>query len=179
MGGTIKVVEIALPRPPSVNRLWRMGNGRMFKSAEYTAWIAKCFQSIQGAKVPSVLGKYKLMIRVARPDKRRRDIDNYIKAVSDFLQSAKIIQDDSLCEAVYCKWVEGGPEMLINVYPVRGHHELSGRPEKPLQRSSQKNEDGGIPAQSPREQLAAAYAAARRRGIKGAGKASGLGEPSD
>lgn len=158
------MVEIIIPRPPSVNRLWRMGNGRMYRSAEYVQWLNACVALVKSAKYPAILGKYKLMIRVARPDKRRRDIDNLIKAASDFLQHAGIVQDDCLCEAVHCKWVESGPEVVINVYPVGRYHELSRGIKEPLQSGPEEIAPERNRKRSPREELAAAYAAVRNKG---------------
>lgn len=99
-------VEIILPRATSTNRLWRIGNGRMFKSAEYSAWLTECLLVIRRQRPPSVIGRYRMFIRVLRPDKRRRDIDNYIKSTSDLLQKAGVIQDDYLCESVTCEWAD-------------------------------------------------------------------------
>jgi Holliday junction resolvase RusA-like endonuclease len=164
MGGPDKMVEIVIARPPSVNRLWRMGKGRMYRSVEYISWLSKCMVIAKEQNIPTVLGKYKIMVRILRPDKRRRDLDNIsTKAIQDFLQHAGIIQDDCLCEALYCKWVETGPEVRINIYPVRGDHELPRRTKDPVQRSPQA--DGAVrnTGASPREKLAAAYAEARTR----------------
>lgn len=157
------MVEIVIPRPPSVNRLWRMGNGRMYRSAEYVGWLNKCMVLAKEKRFPAILGKYKLMIRVARPDKRRRDIDNIVKAASDFLQHAGIVQDDCLCEALYCKWVQDGPEVTINIYSIGTSDVISGRAKRALQGGAQAHGTGGNP-RSPREQLAAAYTEARARG---------------
>lgn len=157
------MVEIVIPRPPSVNRLWRMGNGRMYRSAEYVGWLNKCMVLAKEKKFPSILGKYKLMIRVARPDKRRRDIDNIVKAASDFLQHAGIVQDDCLCETLYCKWVESGPEVTINIYPVGAGNVISGRAKRTVQTGAEKHGKERDP-RSPRDQLAAAYTEARARG---------------
>jgi hypothetical protein len=121
---------------------------------------------VKEKKVPQVLGKYKIMIRVLRPDKRRRDIDNLSKAACDFLQYAKIIEDDCLCEAIYCKWVISGPEFRINLYPVRGNNELPRRPKKALQGSQKADAETRNPGASPRDVLAAAYVEARSRNPK-------------
>jgi Holliday junction resolvase RusA-like endonuclease len=63
----------------------------------------------------SIKGKYDLLIEAVRPDKRRRDIGNLEKAVSDILQAAKIIEDDYLCQDLHMRWVKTGPECLITV----------------------------------------------------------------
>lgn len=149
------MVEIVLLRPPSVNRLWRIGNGRMFRSSEYMDWIKQCMIMVREAGVPAIKGKYKIMLRVARPDKRRRDIDNFAKAVQDFLQRAGIIEDDCLCEAIYCKWVSEGPPIRINIYPVRGSNELPREPKRALQSRSQADV---AECNKPTETPAAAYA---------------------
>lgn len=60
-----------------------------------------------------ILGPYKLVIIAVKPDKRRRDIDNLVKAVSDVLQDTGLIEDDCLCQEVTAKWAKEGPEMLI------------------------------------------------------------------
>jgi crossover junction endodeoxyribonuclease RusA len=108
-------VEIILPRAPSTNRLWRIGKGKMFKSAEYTAWLQECFLLIRQQRIPLTKGRYKMIIRVFRPDKRRRDIDNYIKSTSDLLQQAGVIENDNLCESVTCEWTDEDVPWSMNV----------------------------------------------------------------
>lgn len=127
----------------------------MFRSREYMGWMNECMIMVKEAGVPAIKGKYKIMIRVARPDKRRRDIDNLSKAASDFLQHAGIIEDDCLCEAIYCKWVSDGPPIRINIYPVRGSNELSDGTAKPLQSRARENTGGGV---GKRETPAQTYA---------------------
>lgn len=129
------MVEIVLPRPPSINRLWRIGKGRMFKSQEYNAWLDECELIVRRMKLPKITGHYKIMVRALRPDKRRRDIDNIgSKAIQDLLQRAGVIEDDCLCDAVYCRWVTSGPPVRINIYPVPGeNHVIRGRTKGSLQ----------------------------------------------
>ncbi len=59
------------------------------------------------------LGAYKLTILAIRPDKRKRDLGNLEKAVSDILVSQNIIEDDSFCEWLEVKWVESGPSCKV------------------------------------------------------------------
>lgn len=111
-------VDIILPRTPSINRLWRIGRGRMFRSAEYESWLQACTLLIRQQRIPKVSGKYELLIRVTRPDKRRRDVDNPIKALNDLLQRAGVVEDDCLCEKVTCEWVPSGPPTCVTVTPL-------------------------------------------------------------
>ena len=90
----------------------------MYKSKVYETWINFCHLLITRQKITPVLGIYKLTIEAVRPDKRRRDIDNLIKAVSDVLQATGLIEDDSLCQEVTAKWVKNGPEMLVIVEKI-------------------------------------------------------------
>lgn len=165
------MVEIILPRPPSINRLWRIGRGRMFRSAEYMAWLDRCEVIIKEAEIPAIKGKYKIMIRVARPDKRRRDIDNLAKAVQDFLQKSGVIEDDCLCEAIYCKWVDSGPEMRVNLYPTGGSNDLSRATKRTLQGSPQAvNAKCNTGAETPAAAYARLYREARGRVGNGRGR---------
>ena len=41
---------------------------------------------------------------VERPDKRKRDLDNLLKAVLDALQAAGTIQNDSDCQWIVARW---------------------------------------------------------------------------
>ena len=85
----------------------------MYKAPEYVAWIVQCEQIIQKSKPIPILGHYRLVINVKRPDKRRRDIDNLIKAVSDILEGAGLIEGDHLCQEVTARWVTFGPAMEV------------------------------------------------------------------
>ena len=93
----------------------------MYRSPEYTSWRTHALWAIkaqvQGQKIK---GKYTLLIEAVRPDKRRRDIGNLEKAISDILQAAEVIEDDCLCEDLHLRWVPDGPECLVilDVYKI-------------------------------------------------------------
>jgi Holliday junction resolvase RusA-like endonuclease len=96
-----------------------MGRGKnMYKSKVYEDWISVCRVLIYKGKHIPIMGHYQLTIEAVRPDKRRRDIDNLIKAVSDVLQDTGLIEDDSLCQEVTAKWVKEGPEMRVIVEKI-------------------------------------------------------------
>lgn len=100
------MIKIVLAFPPSANRLWRTtSTGKMHNSPEYVAWRKTAVQNaVLQAGRRKISGPYKLTLEVVRPDKRRRDIDNLIKSVSDCLVQAGII-DDSQCEWIEARWV--------------------------------------------------------------------------
>ena len=114
------MIKIVLPFPPSVNRLWRATKGgKVYRSPQYVAWRKLAMWQLAGqVKGKKVTSAYKLTILAVRPDKRRRDLGNLEKAVSDILVSQNIIEDDCLCEWMEIRWVEDGPECQIIIEPI-------------------------------------------------------------
>ena len=108
-------IKIILPFPPSVNRLWRTTKtGGMYSSKNYMEWKKLAEWAVAGqVKGKKITGEYTLEIVAVKPDKRRRDLGNLEKAVSDLLQKVKVIEDDYLCQDIHLRWAESGPECLI------------------------------------------------------------------
>jgi Holliday junction resolvase RusA-like endonuclease len=94
-------IEIALdlPTPPSVNRLWRSGRGRVFRSKTYLSWIQAADAELMARRqMPKkrIEGPFEAHITLSR--KVRGDLDNRVKGLLDFLQSREIIRNDSDCK---------------------------------------------------------------------------------
>lgn len=94
-------VMIALPWPPSVNRIWRHvvsgGTGRTIMSKEGREYRARVAAELSGAfrgRPPRFTGPVGVMIRAYPPDERRRDLDNVLKAALDALSAAGVWDDD-------------------------------------------------------------------------------------
>lgn len=106
------------------------------------AWLDECVAMIGRQEVTPVKGKYKMVVCVRRPDKRRRDLDNVAtKALNDLLQKAGVIEDDCLCQMLLCAWVDDGPDTLISICAEGKEHELSAAIERALQGSARTPED--------------------------------------
>ena len=89
------MIEITLPWPPSVNTYWRNFDGRMIISArgrEYRETVGD--QMTLQKMVKHFKGQLKVEIEAFRPDKRRRDLDNLLKATLDGLAHAGVYEDD-------------------------------------------------------------------------------------
>ncbi len=113
------MITLKLPIPPSVNALYS-GNHRRFKSKRYKAWIAEAEDAIQGEKFTMMSGNIEVTYRICSPDNRRRDLENYSKALSDFLVDHKIIEDDSNIQRLVMEWADditpGLSEITIRPY---------------------------------------------------------------
>lgn len=113
------MIQVLLPFPPSVNRLWRFDpkSKRALASMEYRTWKDLATYMIRQQR--AVLtgrqhrGPYKLTVRLKKPDNRHRDLDNRIKALSDALVRARLVQGDHLCEHIDARWVREGPECVV------------------------------------------------------------------
>jgi crossover junction endodeoxyribonuclease RusA len=96
MNGTT-LFNLSLPYPPSANAIWRAVGGRVILSEKgrlYRCQIAFDVMSQLG-RFRSISGPLSLAVEVMPPDRRRRDIDNVLKATLDGLTHAKVWGDDS------------------------------------------------------------------------------------
>lgn len=110
------MIELSLPMPPSANRLWRRAGHRLHKSPEYSAWLIQAGQIARSQfKGAPIKGAFALEIDLARPDKRKRDLDNRIKPALDLLGSIGFIRDDSDCAAIHARWLETGEGIYVRV----------------------------------------------------------------
>ena len=110
-------ITLTMPWPPSVNRYWRTFQGRMIISAEgrsYRKAVADQVLIQRGAK--HYAGKLRVQIEAFRPDNRRRDLDNLLKAVLDGCTHAGVWEDDSNIVDLRIYWANTiGGMIKVNV----------------------------------------------------------------
>jgi crossover junction endodeoxyribonuclease RusA len=107
------MIELTLPWPPSVNTYWRNFDGRMIISAkgrEYRETVGD--QMILQKAIKHFTGRLCVEIEAWRPDKRRRDLDNLLKATLDALAHAGVYEDDSQIVDLRIYWSEDIGGML-------------------------------------------------------------------
>jgi len=90
------VIRHVLPYPPSVNRYYRTYQGRMLISREGRQYRSDVQLALLGS--PTVAGRCSVEIHVWPPDRRKRDLDNVLKATLDALEHAGAIEDDGLID---------------------------------------------------------------------------------
>lgn len=101
---------ISLPFPVSTNNLFKnLTRGGRAKTERYTAWLAEAALALRGQRAVAIKGSFRLRLSLERPDWRRRDLSNLIKAPEDFLVSQGIIEDDSFAQSIHVEWADVPP----------------------------------------------------------------------
>ena len=86
--------------PPSVNHYWVASGNKRYLSSK-----AQHFHALVRILVPAVMSKARLKLEVIFhfPDKRIRDIDNYLKATIDSLVKCRFCKDDEQFDELVVK----------------------------------------------------------------------------
>ncbi len=89
------MIRLTLPWPPSVNRYWRAVSGRVLISRNGRAYRTLVGQIVACSDARR-LGSARLAVVIVAcpPDRRRRDLDNTLKATLDALSHAGLFDDD-------------------------------------------------------------------------------------
>jgi len=98
-----------LPYPPTMNSIWRnIGGNRTIKSKGYRVWekLADGY-AVLSPRI-TLEGPVRAEFVYHRPDKRRRDVANLEKAVSDTLVRWGILGDDSQIHDLRLRWAADG-----------------------------------------------------------------------
>lgn len=108
-------MTVTVPWPPSVNHYWRRteqagrmaisAKGRTFRNAVLAAFLEQYGASWRARVDPDA--RYRLHISAAPPDRRRRDLDNVLKATLDALEHARVFHDDAQVDDLHI--VRGNP----------------------------------------------------------------------
>ena len=123
---------MSLPYPPSINHYWRRVGPRTLISREGRTFRTNVCALLGGGgpRKPPAGGRIALCMDAFPPDRRRRDLDNLIKATADALQHAGVYEDDSLIDLLLVRrrnTVAGGRldvqvvDLPLRKCPLCGH----------------------------------------------------------
>lgn len=115
------MTTISLPYPPSVNGLYKNAGKKRIKTEGYKAWLTAAGWELKLQRPEPVRGRYRLALTLTPPDRRARDVDNTVKAVSDLLKSMGVIEEDSLAKSVFAEWSDELPakpgKLTVSIEP--------------------------------------------------------------
>lgn len=121
-------MKLVLPFPPSVNTYWRAPNKGPLAGRHLISAKGRAYQSAASAAIVEQLRRLPKPTSAAAaveiilfpPDARRRDIDNYNKALFDALTHAGVWEDDSQVKRMLVEWgpvtKKGRVEITISKY---------------------------------------------------------------
>lgn len=124
-------MKLVLLFPPSVNTYWRAPNSGPLKGRHLISQKGREFQSAACAAIIEQLRKLpkpsaehaEVEITLYPPDHRRRDLDNYNKALFDALTHAGVWEDDSQVKRMQVEWgpvvPKGKVEITISLFKTR------------------------------------------------------------
>jgi crossover junction endodeoxyribonuclease RusA len=115
------MITLTLPFPPSVNGYWRNINGRTLISAKGRAYknaVARLVQWNHAAK--QLQSRLEVLVILLPPDRRKRDIDNSMKALLDSMQAAGVYLDDSQIDRLVIERgdVEKGGAVIVTIKEI-------------------------------------------------------------
>ncbi len=113
------MLDLELPYPPSVNHYWRRVGHRTLISRGGRAFRRAVQVALAARGVQPLAGRLAITIDVHPPDRRRRDLDNALKALLDALEHGGSYSDDAqiddlrvrrgACVPGGCVWVRLRP----------------------------------------------------------------------
>jgi crossover junction endodeoxyribonuclease RusA len=113
------VIVVELPYPPSVNGLYfNVANRGRVKTSRYAEWSKEASWLISIARKGARIGPYGLTVMAGRPDRRRRDLGNLLKAIEDALVAGGAIEDDSECQKLKMEWWPDIKGVRVTVVPT-------------------------------------------------------------
>ncbi len=94
-------MELVLPFPPSLNRIWRAVGGTVKLSAAARAWNEKAARCLPVGRVNTLKGRLAVTLHIHGPERLKNvafDLANREKLLCDLLTKQRVWADDSLID---------------------------------------------------------------------------------
>lgn len=115
------MIELELPYPPSANHYYRRVGPRTLISREGRRFRERVCLLLAATGVRPLRGPLRIEISIYPPDRRKRDVDNAIKAINDSLEHGGAFEDDSQIEDLRIRRrrpVPGG-RAIVRIWSMR------------------------------------------------------------
>lgn len=115
------MIVLDLPMPISVNAMFADGKTRRFKSQRYADWIAEAGYALRSQRAPQIKGQVHLSYLLQEGlDKRRRDLGNFEKGVTDLLVSHGVIEADDgrIVREITLRWSKMVQGIRVTIVPL-------------------------------------------------------------
>lgn len=101
------MIRLVLPFPPSANVYWRKVGGKMLVSKaakSYRQQVGIIVRTSVEAKIRPITTAVKVSIVANPPNRRKRDIDNLLKATLDAMELAGLYVNDCQVHELTIRW---------------------------------------------------------------------------
>lgn len=109
-------MTLELPWPPSVNTYWRNWRGHMVISTAGRQYTRAVQEQVEKQATQTYTGPIRVVIQAFRPDRRKRDLDNLLKATLDALTKAGAWEDDSQIVDLRIYWAGMGGKLIVEIF---------------------------------------------------------------
>ena len=96
-------IELVLPYPPSLNHYWRRVGPRTLLSKAGRKYRERLTSIVRSQGLPPIEGWLECWITAFPPDRRRRDVDNLLKALLDGLEHSGLYGNDYQIASLHIK----------------------------------------------------------------------------
>lgn len=136
-------MTLELPWPPSVNTYWRNWRGHMVISTAGRQYTKAVQEQVEKQGTQTYTGPIRVVIQAFRPDRRKRDLDNLLKATLDALTKAGTWEDDSQIVDLRIYWAGMGGKLIVEIFDDGASNPANhaGSAEGVEQRPAQANDD--------------------------------------
>lgn len=114
-------ILLTLPFPPTVNTYWRHNRGRTHISTAGKAYRSTVVRTLIGTRGFPAAERLQIAVCCHPPDRRRRDLDNVLKALLDALAHAGAYHDDAQIDHLTISRLEPDPprgSVLVTIIPI-------------------------------------------------------------
>lgn len=115
-------ITLWLPWPPSVNHYWMTSGKRRFIGKDGKAFReAVLLAFLQAREQGFGRGRVSVAVVAYPADRRRRDLDNILKAILDALEAARVFDDDAQADRLQVERGEIRPKDAGVLVTITGH----------------------------------------------------------